>query len=206
MSHGAQSLSDDVELNLSLPGGLRVCVRAPASAISAASELLAYIAEFPGTGPAVSEASFELVPPGPTTSSGQSSQPAILETRDQIARSFSPCPSRLLQCASKLCGSATSGTDRVRRAWLAGKWAGAVAAGRITTPSRAHPIDLRPRFYAVLRASGLSEPTIFRSAGSYFRCIGDFDSSDSISHGFPSETEAKIYLEAAGVTDPSLAA
>ena len=77
-----------------------------------------------------------------------------------------------------------------------------VREARVGSPNRTPSIDLRPRFYAVLRAEGLEVPTIFRSSGGYWRCIGGaLETSSSISHSFPSEQEAKIYLRAAGVTD-----
>ena len=48
----------------------------------------------------------------------------------------------------------------------------------------------------------ISGPTIFKSAHSYWRAIGTtLANSPSISHAFPSELEAKIYLQAAGHLD-----
>ena len=123
------------------------------------------------------------------------------ETRDSILASFSPCPSRLFVHTGRLSGSSLSGKDRIHRAWLAGQWAGAVRSSRIGSPNRTPAIDLRPRFYAVLRADHLERPTIFKSAAGYWRCIGSLENSSSISQAFPSELEARIYLEAAGEVD-----
>ena len=124
-----------------------------------------------------------------------------VESRESILRSFVGCPSRLFVHSSRLCGSTLSGKDRVARAWLAGQWAGAVRSGRIGSPNRTPAIDLRSRFYAILRAPGLERPTIFRSSASYWRCVGSLEESTAISQSFPSEVEARIYLEAAGETD-----
>eukprot|EP00435_Cladocopium_sp_Y103_P029071 s3901_g7.t1 len=123
------------------------------------------------------------------------------ETRDQIQASFAPCPGFLLQQGTKLSGSATSGSDRVARAWLAGQWSRATFEGRSHSPNRTPQLDLRSRFYAVLRAEGLERPTIYRSAKSYWSVVGDLSTSDSISHAFPSEQEARIYFAGADVSD-----
>ena len=98
-------------------------------------------------------------------------------------------------------GASTSGSERVKRAWLGGQWARAVAEQRVPSPNRLPPLDLRNRFYAVLFAEDIAKPTIFQSAASYFRCVGDLGSSTAISHAFPSEQEARIYLLGAGATD-----
>ena len=41
-----------------------------------------------------------------------------------------------------------------------------------------------------------------RSSTSYWRVVGSLRNSPAISHSFPSEIEAKVYLAAAGVVDP----
>ena len=84
---------------------------------------------------------------------------------------------------------------------MAGQWAKAVSEGRIQTPSKSAQIDLRPRFYAIVRAPNLSGSTICKSAASYWRIIEELAESTSISHGFPSETEAQVYFAGAGVVD-----
>ena len=40
-----------------------------------------------------------------------------------------------------------------------------------------------------------------KSSAGYWGCIGSLSNSESISQSFPSEVEAKIYLQAAGITD-----
>ena len=69
---------------------------------------------------------------------------------------------------------------------------------RVHSPNRAPPFNLRSRFYAVVRAAGEHDPTIFKSSSSYWRAIGSLEGSDSISQAFPSEPEGEIYLQSAG--------
>lgn len=207
MSRAPSSQDGGVELHISLPGGIQVTVVAPTASASVAAELLGHISLFRASGGgSQSDRSFELV-----SSVGESTPASPVrgrapETRDSILRSFVDCPDRLLAQSSRLSGSSLSGPDRVRRAWLAGQWASAVRAERIGSPNRTPAIDLRPRFYAVLQASGLSQATVFRSSASYWRCIGSLESSNSISQAFPSELEAKIYLESAGEPNPDFQA
>ena len=125
----------------------------------------------------------------------------LAETRAEIEATFDSFPPHLLDSAKKLSGSALSGEDRVRRARKAGKWAKSVADGRCGSPNRTPQLDLRPRFYAVFRASRVSLPTLCRSTGTYWSIVGELSSSDSITHGFPSELESKIYFAGAGVSD-----
>ena len=141
-----------------------------------------------------SETSFDLVSSvGETQAGGQE------ESRAEIEATFSPCPGVHLVAASKLSGSALSGQERIKRAWLAGQWARAVKEGRITTPNRSKQLDLRPRFYAVLSSPNTEGAVLCKSAGAYWQIVEDLATSCSISHGFPSEVEAKVYLASAGV-------
>ena len=199
MSRGASSEPGTVELNLTLPGGVRVAIFAPSSSASLATQVFNHVAAFQPEGPETSE--FELISAGPSSPVGLASRLRAPETRDQIRHSFAPCPSRLLGLGARLCGSSLSGRARVERAWLCGQWAAAVKAQRIHSPDRTPAIDLKSRFYAVLGAPGLSQPTIFRSSRGYWDCIGHLEDSPSISQAFPSEAEAKIYLESAGAIE-----
>ena len=187
----------DIELSITLAGGLRVTILAPAASAAAATRLFNHVAAFQD-GPEPSE--FELVS-SPPVSPRQPVPAPYSETRDQVRQSLHPCPSSLLGLGVRLCGSALSGRARVERAWLCGQWAGAVQSQRIHSLDRTPTIDLRSRFYAVLQASGLSRPTVFRSSAGYWACIGSLETSSSISQSFPSEAEARIYLQGAGVVD-----
>lgn len=199
MSRAASSEPGTVELSLTLPGGVRVTIAAPAVSASLATQVFNHVAAFQSEGPEPSE--FELISAGPASPLAVSVCPRALETRDQIRQTFLSCPSRLLGLGNKLCGSSLSGRARVERAWLCGQWAAAVEAQRIHSPDRTPAIDLKSRFYAVLKAPGLSRPTIFRSSRGYWDCIGHLEDSPSISQSFPSEAEAKVYLESAGVLE-----
>ena len=83
-----------------------------------------------------------------------------LETRDQISASFLACPAHHLALGIRLSGASLSGRDRVARAWTAGLWAKAVLEGRVFTPNRTPPLDLRSHFYAwtVLSSIGPRPP------------------------------------------------
>eukprot|EP00435_Cladocopium_sp_Y103_P035862 s2363_g9.t1 len=59
-------------------------------------------------------------------------------------------------------------------------------------------------FYAVARAAGVPCPVIYRSSASYWRALGSLEGSNSVSQSFPSESEARIYLQAAGFDEDSI--
>eukprot|EP00435_Cladocopium_sp_Y103_P060971 s1879_g22.t1 len=174
--------------------------------ITQATEFLALLTSgsLAGRGPSPSESdrSFEVVSSAPPSEPGGGRAP---EHRSQILASFERCPGRLLDLASRFPGGrhstcCLSSEERIQRAWVAGQWASAVISGRVGSPNRTPPIDLRSRFYAVARCEGLG-PTIFKSSQSYWRAIGSLEQSNSVSQSFPSELEARVYLEAAGFRD-----
>ena len=180
-------------------GDLKISIVGPSDS---ASEFLRKIlqlgsAQRPAS-PSASVGFFDLVssrdsePPQRELGSGQ-------ETKAQIEATFAECPQFYLRQANKLIGSAVSGTDRLKRAWRAGQWGGATVSGRVDSPSRSVQLDLRPRFYVVLKARGLEAPTLCSSAAAYWKIIGVLEGSDSVSHSFPSELEARAYLAGAGV-------
>lgn len=180
-------------------GGLRVTIAGPAvQAAELLQKVVALGAARRSGSPGTSELSFDLVSE-PASAVGPATRQ--LETRAEIEATFRGCPGQFLESSNRLGGSQTSGEGRVRRAWTAGLWAKAVAAGRIHSPNRTPRLDLRPRVYAILRAPGLEKATLCRSARTYWEIIGDLQSSSSISHAFPSELEAKIYFSAAGAED-----
>lgn len=190
----------DIEITCKV-GLLRVSIVGPADQ---ATDLLRDISALrAGVASPGGSADFELVqgPEGVVNNSGEP-----LEHRHEILDTFVDCPVHLVLGGSRLTGSSTSGADRIRRAWRAGQWAKAVASGRVATPSRTPPLDLRPRFYAVLRATGLESPVVYRSARSYWACVGDLSTSTAISHGFPSELEARTFFAGAQVRDFELVA
>ena len=75
-------------------------------------------------------------------------------------------------------GSATSGQERVKRAWRAGQWGGAVLSGRVGSLNSSPQIDLRSRYYAILRVEAVERPVLCTSAGAYYwQIIGDLESN-----------------------------
>ena len=152
----------------------------------------------PPTG-AISESSFDLL--SEAASVAAPPRGLGLETRDQIAATFPPCPDQYLRLGASLSGSRLGGVERIKRAWLAGNWAKAVLDSRVASPCRTPQLDIRPRVYAILRSERTSQPTLCKSAGTYWSLVGSLEESNSISHAFPSESEAKIYF--AGASAPS---
>eukprot|EP00438_Fugacium_kawagutii_P010126 Skav208967 [mRNA] locus=scaffold1134:67924:68523:+ [translate_table: standard] len=123
------------------------------------------------------------------------------ETRRSIQASFLPCPQHWVVSAGAALRSQSTrftGGDRARRAWLAGQWAKAVLDGRVSSPNSTEAIELGNRFWCVVRCAHCPTPRIFTSSSAFFGAVRPLEGSDTISHAFPSETEAHIYLEAAG--------
>lgn len=73
----------------------------------------------------------------------------------------------------------------------------------VHTPNRSEPISHRSRFYVVLRGGRGDLPACFSSSQAYWACVGRL-SDETVTHGFPSKTEARIYVEAAGLEYPGL--
>ncbi len=180
--------------------GLVVSVSGPAAQASSLVEDLARLSRR-GRSPSPTQSlgSFSAVSSVPETA-----PPATRrgETREEIAQSFAQCPQRLLSQASRLGGDLDYSQGRIRRAWVAGQWAGAVLSNRVGSPNRTEQIREGPRVYVVLRAEGLQAPRCFGTSAAYWDCIGSLRNSSSISHSFPSETEARAYCEGAGIPYP----
>ena len=196
-SHG-----EGVEISVDLPGLHLVISGSPRRV----GEFVRFAHTFPAPrarSPTASAGSFELLSEAPDQSPPPSRVGFGLESRDQISAGFAPCPARLLALGNKLSGASLSGRDRACRAWTAGLWAKAVLDSRVHSPNRTPPLDLRSRFYSVARADGVSCPVIFRSSASYWRALGSLEGS-SVSQCFPSESEARIYLQAAGFADEAI--
>ena len=205
----ASSSTDVVELTLNFQG-LRVTVAGPARR---AAELVSDIARHHlprDPSPSSDHYSFvDLAPealqsrPPAVESPARSSVPRV-ETRDSVERSFAACPDHLLREAGRLGGLPELQRFRVDRAWRAGQWAGATLRGRVHSPNRTPPLDVRPRIYVVLRGGSGERPAAFSSSHSYWRALGGSHSDSSISHSFPSETEARIYCLGADTVFPKV--
>ena len=143
-----------------------------------------------------SSASYSVVPSLPVR------QPTVAESRSSIRESFPPVPLRWLDFVVDLRDSRLTGEQRIERAWTAGCWAGAVKNQRIGTPDRTTSIKLSNRFYVVIRCKDLACPRVFTSHRSFHRAVGVLAGTNTICHGFPTEREARIFLEAAGEDYP----
>ena len=185
---------DSVELSCRV-GDLQITVRGPLDQATAfVRDCTRRAAAAPSRRAASSEASFDLV-------SEVGGARTTFETRAQIEASFAPCPAILVAQGDKLSGASLAGPDRVKRAWLAGQWGRAVLDGRAPSPNRTPQLGVRARVYVVLKAEGLVRPAIYKTAKSYWAVVGELETSSSVSHAFPSEQEARVYLQGAGVED-----
>ena len=119
---------------------------------------------------------------------------------DVLASQIPELPGWALDLASALKDTKLSKQERALRAWESGIWAKFCLEGRITTPRPSKPIDLANQVYVVLRAPGFECPLFCESAGAYKSVVRQLDGT--ISHGFPSKAEAKIYCGAAGFVFP----
>ena len=191
-----------IEATVELPG-LHITVSGVPSKVADFVRFVSTYSERPGRSPSPSTGSFELLSEEPSAdpiSLGRTG----LETRDQIASTFSDCPPRFLALSGRLSGATLGGRGRILRAWTAGQWARAVLSSRVFTPNRTPTLDLRARFYAVARADSVECPVVFRSSASYWRAIGSLENSSSVSLSFPSELESRVYLVSAGFSEDSI--
>lgn len=105
-----------------------------------------------------------------------------------------------------LCGNLRGGKlsfqQRALRAWQAGYWARFVLEGRIGKPRPSSPCDLANSTYVVVRAKGITEPVRVEKAADYRALLGDFSGASSLSHGFASKAEAKVYCLGVGIPYP----
>ena len=82
--------------------------------------------------------------------------PSATESCSSIPGSFPLCPAHWLARGNCLSGSRIPGNQRVRRAWIAGCWAGAVLEERISSPNRSEAIELQNRFWCVVSSQGIT--------------------------------------------------
>ena len=139
---------------------------------------------------------FELVTEerAPTRTSSSSSY-------NSLAAEILPLPVSALQLCANLRGGKLSAKQRAERAWTAGNWARFVVEGRINKPRPTSPCDVANTTYVVVRAEGISEPVRVEKASDYRALLGDYP-GNSISHGFASKAEAKVYCLGLGIPYP----
>ena len=90
---------------------------------------------------------------------------------------------------------------RLERAWRAGQWARLVLAGHYASPLPSENLRLASRYYPVLGGGG-AQPCLYTSFRACQAVLGPISGSSAVFHGFPSELEAKVYVDAAGFAWP----
>ena len=126
-----------------------------------------------------------------------------LRPRAEVEESFPVLPNSLRDTCRALRGSSLSWQARAERAWLAGCWARAVLEAWTECPSRSEALGISNRVYCVLAAEGLPAPVVLHSFSAYKRVVGELRRGGSLSHAFPSESEARLYFAGAGFDYPS---
>lgn len=128
--------------------------------------------------------------------------PSSSHDYNNLARELPQVPDFCVRLCANLSGyQSASGKSRAERAWEAGFWAKCALEGRIRRPRPSWPLDLRNQFYVVLKAEGYPCPLVCNKAADYRAILQDFE-GDTLSHAFPSQAEARVYCQAAGVPFP----
>ena len=124
-----------------------------------------------------------------------------VETEFSLSDSFPEPPLSLLDLGRHLSGR---GSDRIRRAWKAGCWAKAVLDNKVRCPESTPPLQpyLKNSFYCVLRGRPGQEPAVHTSFVSFKAQVGRLEGSNTVTHGFASEAEARAYFAAAALPFP----
>ena len=156
----------------------------------------------------VSLGSYQVVsrPLSPRSESGFSGARSVSSSGDYnvLAAEIPEVPADLVRACAALSGGALGLKQRASRAWEAGFWAKFTIQGRISKPRPTRPVDLANTCYIILRAEGYECPILVHRASDYRFILGDFK-GNSVSHGWPSLSEAKVYCQAAGVAFPTSA-
>ena len=109
-----------------------------------------------------------------------------------------PCPDNLLALSSRLsAASILPPLDRIKRAWNLGcvakrQWDNIPCPDFVATT-----IDLPSNYFVLLRGHNVTEPKIIRRAREFNRVLEGAE-LPGLGQAFPSETEARVYLAAAG--------
>jgi hypothetical protein len=184
MNQGPYSSSGDGEISLAIQfQGLRISVQGPAA------KALDFVQKL-----------------APESNQTASSSDHPLPASSASAPRASQCPDQYLALATKLsAASVFSPKERVERAWLAGWLARTRLTGAYQEPSpEPNPefaiveLDLPSKFFVVLQGRGVREVKILRSAKDFKDLSEASVGPVFVGHGFPSETEAKVYIAGAG--------
>ena len=119
---------------------------------------------------------------------------------NRLAAEIPRIPASVLDLAASL--RRPDATERAERAWTIGYWARFVLQGLIAKPRPSTPCGLANTIYVVLRAPNFEVPLVCTRGCDYRHVVGDFN-RDTLSHGFASLAEAKIYCAGAGVSYPT---
>lgn len=121
---------------------------------------------------------------------------------NDLALEIPVVPDFAVQLCSALRGGSLTSYQRASRAWEIGYWARFVLEERLQKPRPSQPVDLANSCYIILKADGYQTPLLCLRAADYRAVVGQFRPG-TLSHGFPSQSEAKVYCAAAGVSYPS---
>ena len=172
---------------------------------SQVSDLVEAFKTFTANLPAASTAgSFEVVETVEVAVS--SSQPPPTSTHGSyqlLAAEIPPLPDFCRSLCGNLQGGQFSAEYRASRAWESGWWARFCLEGRLDRPRPSKKCDLANSIYVVLRAEGHSCPLYVHKPADYRSIVKNF-TENTLSHGFATQQEAKVYCLAAGVQLPSL--
>ena len=120
---------------------------------------------------------------------------------NELALEIPAVPEEVVRCCAGLVGGNLSPFLRAERAWKIGFWARFCLEGRLQRPRPSPGIDLANQCYIILRAPGFEVPLLALRASEYRQVVGDFK-NNTLSHGFPTQAEARAYCEGAGVSFP----
>lgn len=150
-----------------------------------------------------SSRSFQLVSgAGSVTAQSQASHCSSNGEYNRLAALIPPVPDFVVQLCVQLSSSKLHYKERAARAWEAGYWARFVLEGHLSKPRPTGPIELANSYYVVLRAEGHTCPLVCTKGSDYRAVVGDFLPT-TVSHGFPSQAEARAYCQGAGVEYPA---
>lgn len=139
--------------------------------------------------------------PGDTSSIFAGSRISTTSSYNEVAQLLTRAPQHCFDICSRLSGTTEFIRYRVQRAWEAGLWAKAVLEDRVPKPRPTPKIEVRNTVYIVVRGPGVQRPTRVHSTAAYYQLVPRF-TEDSLSHGFPSLSEATVYCLALGIDLP----
>ena len=126
-----------------------------------------------------------------------------LRPRSEVKESFPQIPLEVRDTCRHLRGGNLTWQARALRAWEAGCWARAVLNSEVSSPNRSERLSLQNRVCCVLAAPGLASPTVVGSFASYREITGPLTPGLTLSHAFPSDSEARVYFAGARIPYPA---